>query len=274
VAFRQLTHPQTLIARGLAVLAVILVAVGTGEGTAAADALAKPVAATARDRLTAGNKLYRLREFDKAIDEYKAGALVEDAPVFHYNLGQCYRQLGKHEDAIWHYERFLDRARPSGEIKDAVDGFVRQLKDELATKAKIKAQPPTGPAPDTRPIERRAPETITLVERGEPWYRDSFAWGLVGAGAIAGGVSIGFLLHGNGLDGDANMETRQDVRNELHDQANRARLVGTIVGVGGAALLVTGIVKLVIHPTGSARAIKVARGLAVTDRSVHLMLRF
>lgn len=48
-----------------------------------------------------------MREFDGAVKEYKAGALIESAAIFDYNLGQCYRQLGKYADAIWHYERCL-----------------------------------------------------------------------------------------------------------------------------------------------------------------------
>lgn len=39
---------------------------------------------------------------DVVIVEYNAGALVEPAPVFDYNLGQSYRQLGKYREALWH----------------------------------------------------------------------------------------------------------------------------------------------------------------------------
>ncbi len=41
------------------------------------DPLAKPTNVEARDRLSEGNKLYRLREFEKAADAYKAGSLKE-----------------------------------------------------------------------------------------------------------------------------------------------------------------------------------------------------
>jgi hypothetical protein len=49
----------------------------------------------AREHLIRGNRLYNTRAFDAAIEAYKAGALAEPAPVFDYNLGQTYRQLGR-----------------------------------------------------------------------------------------------------------------------------------------------------------------------------------
>ena len=38
--------------------------------------LTKPKDPVAREHLEQGNRYYRVREFDKAIDEYKAGALI------------------------------------------------------------------------------------------------------------------------------------------------------------------------------------------------------
>jgi len=222
----------------------------------------------ARDHLAAGNRLYRLREFDKAVQEYKAGALLEDAPVFLYNLGQCYRQLGRYEDAIWHYERFIDRAKPSGEIKEAVDGFVKQMKDELQKKAMT--QPPTDPADGkaTPP----PPKPITIVDRAEPWYADRFAWGLAGGGALAVGVSIGFLVGAKGLDDDANSETQAQLRDELHSRAHDRRVVAAVLGIAGSTVLATGIVKLAVTPSDRVRSVSALQlrlgptGIAVAGR--------
>ncbi|MCW5804126.1 MAG: tetratricopeptide repeat protein [Deltaproteobacteria bacterium] len=240
---------------------VALVVVVLAPSAAHADVFVKPTNADALQRLGAGNRLYRMREFERAADEYKAGALAEDVPLFHYNLGQCFRQLGKYEDAIWHYERFLDRVRPTGEVRDAIDGFVRQMKDELLAKAKMQQ-----PAPDAHPVEPK--DRIVLVERSEPWYRDTFGWGLAGTGTIGVGASLGFVLHGADLDRRGQSEMRQEVRNELHAQASRARLAGTIIGVVGGAALVVGIVKLVVHPRDRVRA--VARKVGVSERGVLL----
>jgi tetratricopeptide (TPR) repeat protein len=76
----------------------------------------------AREHLTRGNRLYGVRSFEAAIAEYKAGALVEPAPVFDYNFGQCFRQLGRYQEAVYYYQQFLSGGSPEGEVLGAVKG--------------------------------------------------------------------------------------------------------------------------------------------------------
>ena len=240
----------------------------------AGDPLAKPTDAIAGDHLKEGNKLYRIREFEKANAAYKAGALREDASVFLYNLGQCYRQLGKYEDATWHYERFLSRARPTGELKNAVDGFVRDMRSELEKRAMTK--PPIEPAPGTAtPAPASSVPPVSLATSTDNrWYSDGLAWGLVGVGVV-GGVASGYLfLSASDIDGEADREPRQEVRNGLQDKASKRRLVGTIVGVGAFGLLATGIVKLAIHPKLKRDRITQSWNVGFSADSVVVMGRF
>ncbi len=239
---------------------VVLAVLAQTLPAAADDEIAKPVSAEARDRLAAGTRLYRVREFEKATEEYKAGAIKEDAPVFYYNLGQCYRQLGRYQDAIWHYQRFLDRANPlPAKYRQAVEGFIRDMKAELDKKAMTKQ--PTEPAPDSRPPPNTPPVTeplpgiVTMEDRAEPWYVDGLGWGLTGTGVVASGVSLWLLLDAAGLADDANHESSQEKQAALRNRAGDRRLAGTIVGVVGAAALLTGIVKLAIAPKDRPRTV-------------------
>src|SRR5262249_22520143 len=130
---------------------------------------------------------------DQAVEEYKAGALVEAAPIFDYNLGQCYRQLGKYQEAIWHYERFLATGNPQGEVFDAVNGFIAQMKSELDKQAMT--QKPTEPAPV-------APSSV-LVSHADTEHRMStrgkLAIEIGGGGGVLVGIGVILGLHARNL---------------------------------------------------------------------------
>jgi len=236
-------------------------------------AMAKPSQPAARERLTAGNKLYRLREFAKAIDEYKAGALIEDVPVFHYNLGQCYRQLDRYEDAIWHYERFLERGKPKGELRGGVDAFLTQMKSELQRRVPTPPPSETVPQPTRPPEEPAPPKVITTVRvPGEPWHRDQIGWGLTAAGVVGIGACGWLLVDAKGIEDDANAQAIQTARERLRDRASSRRLTGSVVGGVGVAFLVAGIVKLAISPADREEAVTASIG--VTGDSIFVMGRF
>jgi tetratricopeptide (TPR) repeat protein len=231
---------------GRALLIVLVLGLLGGLRTAYGDPLSKPSAADARDHLARGNRLYGIRSFEEAAVEYKAGALVEPAPVFDYNLGQCFRQLGKYKEAIWHYERFLNRASPQGKLLDAVNNFIAQMKGELDRKAMT-----------VQPIEPAPPAIATRGEptpaEGEAWYKDTWGWTLTGAGLV--GVTVGgaLLANASSLNSDANKTTNQQQRDQLRDKEHSRAAFGAITGVAGLGLLASGIVKLAIYPTERSR---------------------
>jgi hypothetical protein len=115
---------------------------------------------------------------------------------------------------------------------------------------------------------------VTVVDRAEPWYADGFGWGLTGAGVIGVGVSLGLVISASGLDKDANNETMQEKRDELHERASDRRLVGAVVGIAGGAALVTGIVKLIIRPKDRERTVTTSLGVGVARDGVFVMGRF
>jgi len=235
------------------VLVVIVASLGLPRSvlTARADPLAKPVSAAARSHLALGNKLYNVRSFEEAVAEYKAGALIEAAPVFDYNLGQCFRQLRKYEEAIWHYERFLSRSSPEGKLLDAVNSFLAQMKSELDKKAMT--MKPIEPAP-TQSVQS-APihlyDQPQVDARVDPWYSDAVGWGLAGTGVVALGAAGGFLVNAASLNNDANASTSEREHARLNDKGHTRTLIGSAIGIGGAGFLVAGIIKLAVHPTGS-----------------------
>jgi len=247
--------------------------------TAWADgsAMKVPTEPNALAHYTKGNRLYRLRKFDDAIAEYQAGAMIEPALAFDYNLGQCYRQLGKYVEAIWHYERFLKHAQPSKERQALVTGFLSQMRAELERKAMT--QPPTDIPPDPSPAAARsgpapALPASPLSSSGERWYSDGIGWGLVGTGAAGIGIAGVLLLNSSNLRYDANVSTSESRRNELRDTATTRERIGMAIGIGGAVVMVGGLIKLAIHSSEQSRASASSWEFGASSRGVVVLGRF
>ena len=229
-----------------------------GGIAAAGNPLARPAKREAREHLDRGNRLYNTRSFDEAIVEFKAGALIEPASVFDYNLAQAYRQLGKYKEAIWHYERFLNYGHPAGELLDAVHSFLDEMRAQLANRAltMLPAEPvppradraaqaaATPPPPSTEPRRSRASsEDSSRSAAGT----DCFTWSMVGSGMAAMAGAGALFLSSSHLSDEANMEPDTRRRNQLHDQARTRSTIGVVVGVGGVGLATAGVIKLLLH---------------------------
>lgn len=255
-----------------------------GSATAHADdPLAGPVSADARKHFLQGNRLYRIREFAKAIEEYKTSVLIEDKPVLFYNLAQCYRQLGNHGEALWYYEQFLRRGKPTGELKDIVEKFIEQMKQMKAEQdKKAVTQPPAvpatsrgrvPPAAQTTPLPLPAPPLQAPATTREPWHRDRVGLAITAVGVIASGVSGALFLSARSLEAEANREDHDLHRIALRDRVETRRLTGTIAGIAGAGLIIGGIVKLAIGPARTAQA-RPTVGVAMTNNEVVVVGHF
>jgi tetratricopeptide (TPR) repeat protein len=231
-------------------LLVALLLLGTLAPAARADdsAMKLPADSSAMAHYTHGNRLYRLRKFEEAIAEYQAGAMIEPVLVFDYNLGQCYRQLGKYVEAIWHYERFLKHGQPDGERQALITGFLSQMRAEL--KQKAMSQPPTDSSPDPGPpgVQPRpapAPLTAGPPERREGIsLRRKLAIGVGSAGVAVVGLGLALGLRARSFKDDAaeicpmNPCARSDDANKVLDRGKaNARYANVSFGVGGAAIL-------------------------------------
>ena len=266
----------------LSVVMTLLLALTAYNLAHAGDpSIRKPKMAEAVEHLARGNKLYNVRSFEEAALEYKAGALVEPAPIFDYNLGQCYRQLKKYQDAIWHYERFAKASPETPEHVATVQKFITDMKGELSSKAIT--EPPTEPGPTTTttpaplppPAAALAPSAaaapLAVTARGESWYADGFGWGLAGVGVASAVVGGALLLNASSINDEANRTASQDTAKALHDKADQRQLLGGVIAVGGGALLVTGLIKLAIHPQDT---VVTSVGIGVSARGIAVFGRF
>jgi tetratricopeptide (TPR) repeat protein len=223
----------------------------------AEPALQRPTSQIALDHLEKAARLYDNREFEKAIEEYKAGNLAEPAAIFDYDLAQSYRQLHRYTEAIWHYRRFL-KASPQTPARNAkVQELINQMQAELDQKAMTAppteaATAPTSTASSATPAPAVAPppEPMRSTEQ-EPSGHDFVGFGLVGAGVVGLGVSTGLLISARNLHDQGNNTHDQAQSNALHDRADTRNLVGGVVGAVGVGLVAAGVIKLVLHTSAS-----------------------
>lgn len=246
--------------------------------------LAAPQEPTARQHYTQGNRLYRVRKFDEAIIEYQAGAVIELAPVLDYNLGQCYRQLGRYTDAIWHYDRFIKNGRPAPELHAVVAGFLQQMRAKLEREALARSQadavletgsPHTvGSGLPSGPSTELPSSMVVRGNTGAPWSSDRIGWSLVGGGLIGAGGATSLLVSASRLLVDADATPDEDRRIELRDAWRTRKQIGSVVGIGSVALLVAGVVKLAIHPGEPARPTAASWGLGANAHGAFVFGQF
>ena len=251
--------------------------------TARADdpALAQPKEPNARLHFTRGNRLYRARKLEDAITAYQAGAVLEPAPVFDYNLGQCYRKLGRYTDAIRHYERFLERGRPAGELRDLVTGFLRQMREEQDRQQPLPQPPPQVASQPRSPVGRAGAAALPTAARstsievlGERWYADRLGWGLVGGGVATAGVAVYLRMRASDLHDTAGSVLDEDRRLELRGAAHARGVSSAVLGVGGGVLLVAGTIRLAGHAKSSSRPNAASWHIGITGRGAAVFGRF
>ena len=131
--------------RGRLLLAGVVVVLSLGGSGQIAQA-GESDKVTAKAHYEKGTRLYEIREYDKALLEYKAAYLAQPDPAFLFNIGQCYRKLGQNQEALSFFQEYLKKASPDDPNRHQVEARVRDI--EADTKLKAEAAQ-TAPPPST-----------------------------------------------------------------------------------------------------------------------------
>jgi tetratricopeptide (TPR) repeat protein len=192
-------------------------------------------------------KQFDLGEYEQALQSYKAAYLEKPDPVFLFNIGQCYRLLGKPEEAAGAYKSYL-RKRPDAPNRALVEQFIgdaeRAIRDRTA--------PPTGtvapesPKPETKPPEVVAPPIPA------PRHHRKLGIALAAAGGVVAIVGAALVGYGTVSGNDANSAATVRDRNDRIDTGNHLDIAGGVLLSVGAATAVAGVLVLVL-PSSSER---------------------
>jgi hypothetical protein len=124
----------------------------------AADAAGKPSDAKAHaDR---ARRLYDLRLYDKAIEEFEAAYRDSGDPAYLYNLGQSHRLAGHTEQAIRNYELYLEKV-PQAPNRPDIEKRIAELKPAAAPAPA--EPPPAAPPPPAPPVAAPSPPVAVVA---------------------------------------------------------------------------------------------------------------
>lgn len=136
-----------------------------------------PATRAAKRHFDRGQKLFTLGKFDEALDEYQKAFDASPLPDFLYNIGQCHRNLGDYEQAIFSFKRFL-QLDPEAPNREKVELIIDELEDKLereGAKKRRREEPPPPPPPHAE---------------GKPIYTKWWFWTGIAVVGAAGGVGI------------------------------------------------------------------------------------
>lgn len=165
-----------MIARLLGCLAVLCMVVGIAG---AEDR------AAAKKHFERGEKLFALGRFEAALDEYQAAFDAAPIPDFLFNMGQCHRNLGDYEAAIFSFRKYL-KAVPDAEDRAQVEAYVKQLEAEQDKRDAARFRLDEDPKPPPPPA------------RGRPVYKRWWFWTAVAAVGAGTGAGIYFATRPDG----------------------------------------------------------------------------
>jgi tetratricopeptide (TPR) repeat protein len=251
-----------------------------------------------------GNQHFNLGELEQALELYKSAYRIKPLPAFLFNIAQCQRKLGHHQEAITMYQAYLVGV-PDADNKATVESLIDESKAAIVEQQRLDAQRETErlaaeqkraeelrkakEAEATAAVEDRKAEQARLAAEREDDKRYNHhtarKWtigtGALGAAAlITGGVfgiesrsaqssydsaGCGDPSHLLGASGIAACESDRN-RGQHDATVANAFLIG-----GGAALLLSAVV-FTLDPGNLERPDRPRAAIAVSPSAIHLVV--
>lgn len=181
--------------RILAVLLCLVVA----APAALADGAKDKAQREAEKHFRKAEKLFALGRFDEALVYYEKAFEAKPLPHFLFNIGQCHRNLGHVDEAIFSYRKYL-KLWPDAPNREAVEELIDDLEDQRTAERERRkrerererdAELTTPPPPPGGGDDRRTDDGGIHTK----W------WFWTGVAVVAGGVTAAVVLSSDDAPG-------------------------------------------------------------------------
>jgi tetratricopeptide (TPR) repeat protein len=129
---------------------------------------------------------YTLGRFEEALTRYEHAYELFQAPALLFNIGQCHRQLGRHDRAIYFLTVYL-RENPRASNREQVEHMIAEEKELAQAAPPVAVQPATMAvgAPSSAPIMMQPIDATRSPSIASRWW----FWTAIGGGlAVVGGA--------------------------------------------------------------------------------------
>ncbi len=226
---------------------------------------AEKAGTSAKEHIARAKKAHQQRKFDVALDELEQAYDLDPQPDLLFAIGQIHVKLDQCAEAINYYEKYLATGpgpAPTSATKQAIETCKAKLpppKVEPPSPPPPEEPPPPpvepsrgSPSPDSAPREPDPAPIVMAPPRAErsAWYADPFGAVLV-VGGVAAGV-VGGVFYRSALTELDRADDAADLpeHDQHRDDAMTKRRYAIVLGAGGAALVVGGVVRLMMRDRG------------------------
>lgn len=209
---------------------------------------------------------FSLKEFDKAVVLNKEAYRIKQLPELLFNIGQCYRYLGRCKNAIFYFKEYLSR-KPDTPYRTDVEKMIKECDSSSGPK------PKEGIGATSQPAARKTPSSAASPAPAAKRPRPSRVWLWAGVGTTAAllitGAVTGAVAH------DKNKEfkdagTTVDRREELKDSGQPLAITSVVtLGLGAAAAVGTTLYYLLYYRRASESPISAG----ILDGGAAVLLR-
>jgi tetratricopeptide (TPR) repeat protein len=183
---------------------------------------------------------FHLQEFSLALDEYKAAYQLSSKPGLLFNIGQCYKQLKRYDEALKSYQAFL-AALPNSSLRPEVEILIietEQLRKEAISAAS--SQPTTLPATMLSTLPASTPTSIPISLPPDPRIKPLFYTALGGASLaiISSGIGLRAAFQSNDAEGiDPAIVVSKNKQAKIYGHISEGLFVSASVATIGAIVL-------------------------------------